>query len=131
MLVGNFINFKNKKKHLEMSSFYTSEPKIMIIRYTVPDIWHLTDVYNCYFSFWAISFPFTPLTCLKNDNLKKMKKTAGGTITLHMYQKLWLDDVRFLRNGAQQTDNSQIDGKSDTEVGAPPKKYFHSSVLYL
>ena len=33
-----------KKKHLEISSFYTSVPKIMIIGYTVPEIWHMVDV---------------------------------------------------------------------------------------
>ena len=33
-----------KKKHLEISSFYTSVPKIMIICYTVSEIWHMTDV---------------------------------------------------------------------------------------
>ena len=27
-----------------MSSFYTRVPKIMIICYTVPEIWHVTDV---------------------------------------------------------------------------------------
>ena len=31
---------KKWKKHLEISSFYTSAPKIMIICYTVPEIWH-------------------------------------------------------------------------------------------
>ena len=35
---------KNWKKHLEISSFYTSVPKIMIICYTVPEIWCVTDV---------------------------------------------------------------------------------------
>ena len=30
--------------HLGISSFYTSVPKIMIIGYTVPEIWHVTDV---------------------------------------------------------------------------------------
>ena len=42
-----------------------------------------------------------------------------------MYQKLSSDDVQFLRYGAQQTDgwtDGQMDRKSDTEVGAPPKK---------
>ena len=29
---------------MEMSSFYTSVPKIMVIWYTVPGIWHVTDV---------------------------------------------------------------------------------------
>ena len=35
---------KKWKKHPEMSSFYTSVPKIMIICNTVPEIWHITDV---------------------------------------------------------------------------------------
>ena len=35
---------KKWKKHLQMSSFYTCVPKIMIIWYTVPEIWHVTDV---------------------------------------------------------------------------------------
>ena len=31
-----------KRKNLEISSFYTSVPKIMIICYAVPEIWHVT-----------------------------------------------------------------------------------------
>ena len=34
---------KNEKKHMEISSFYTIVPTIMIIGY-VPEIWHVTDV---------------------------------------------------------------------------------------
>ena len=34
--------FQKKPKKLEISSFYTSVPKIMIICYTVPEIWHVT-----------------------------------------------------------------------------------------
>ena len=37
-------NFKQIKKRLEIWSFYTSAPKIMIIWYTVPEIWCVTDV---------------------------------------------------------------------------------------
>ena len=37
---------------------------------------------NCYFLFWAIFCPFTPLTWLKNENFKKMKKTSGDIIIL-------------------------------------------------
>ena len=33
-----------KKKHLEISSFYTSVPKIMITGYTVPETWFVPDV---------------------------------------------------------------------------------------
>ena len=35
---------KKWKKHLDISSFYTTVPKIMIICYTVPEIWHVADV---------------------------------------------------------------------------------------
>ena len=35
---------KKWKKDLEISSFYTIVPKIMIINYTVSEIWHVTDV---------------------------------------------------------------------------------------
>ena len=34
---------KNLKK-IKKTPFYTSAPKIMIIGYTVPEIWHMTDV---------------------------------------------------------------------------------------
>ena len=37
-------NFEKTKKMPGDTSFYTSAPKIMIIYYTVPEIWHLTDV---------------------------------------------------------------------------------------
>ena len=48
-------------------------------------------------------------------------------IISHMYQKLWSDDVQFLRYGVQWMDG-QTDGQTDRwkkrhiEVGAPPKK---------
>ena len=35
---------KKWKNTLEIASFYTNVPKIMIICYTVPEIWHMTDV---------------------------------------------------------------------------------------
>ena len=39
-------NFKKrkKKKSFEILSFYTSVPKIIIICYTVPEAWRVTDV---------------------------------------------------------------------------------------
>ena len=36
-------NFKKMKKHLEIPSFYTSVPKIMIICYTLTEAWCVTD----------------------------------------------------------------------------------------
>ena len=52
-------NFEEIKKHLEISSFYPSVPKVMIICYTVPEIQHNTDVI---FSFhFGLFFPYLPL----------------------------------------------------------------------
>ena len=44
------------------------------------------DRCKCYFSFWAIFCPFTPLTVQKIKILKKIEKktSSGGTIILHM-----------------------------------------------
>ena len=74
---------KKFKKHLEILSFCTSAPKI-IICYTVPGIWHMTEV--IFFPFWAIFCPFTP-NSPKNQNKKKIKKTLGDIIILHMCTK--------------------------------------------
>ena len=46
--------FKIWKNRLELSSFYKSIPKIMIICYTVIEIWHMTDVV---FIFWTFTNP--------------------------------------------------------------------------
>ena len=35
---------KRWKKRMEISSFYNSVPKIIVIYYTVPEIWHIMDV---------------------------------------------------------------------------------------
>ena len=76
---------KKWKKCLEISSFYTSVPKMMIICYTLPEI-QTRDGFNFYFSFWAVFCPLTTLTFLQ------------------VYQKLWSNDTRFLRYGARKTD---------------------------
>ena len=52
---------KKWKPSLEVSSFNTSVPKIMIICYTVPEIWRVThDTYDFYFSFWTTFCPLQP-----------------------------------------------------------------------
>ena len=46
---------------LEMSSFYTSVLKIMIIWYTVPDIWHVMDaIVIFYFGLFFANSPQKP-----------------------------------------------------------------------
>ena len=68
-----------------------------------------------YFSLWAIFYSFIPLTVQKIKIKKKMKKMPGDIIILHwryhhhststyVYQKLWSDDVRFLKHGARPID---------------------------
>ena len=50
---------KKRKKHLEISSIYTSALKTMIIGYTVPEIWHMTDIIDKIFQF-GLFFAFLP-----------------------------------------------------------------------
>ena len=77
-------HLKKWKKPLEILSFYTSVPKIIIICSTVPEIWCVTDV--IIFHFRAIICPFT-LKSLKNQNFKKNKKIARYIIILHKCTK--------------------------------------------
>ena len=102
---------------------------ILFLRYMV------CDGCNCYFSFWAIFCPFTTLiaqkikiskkkkiTTIKTQNKKTTNKQTNKKDTwryhfTHVYQKLWLDDVQFLRYGARQTDGRK---KWHIEVGVPP-----------
>ena len=65
---------KKWKKRLEISSFYTCAPKIMII-ITLYCSWDMAhDRGNCYFSFWATFYPFTRYLAPKKRKLKKKKK---------------------------------------------------------
>ena len=45
------------KKPLEISSFYTSVPKIMIRCYTGPEIWYVTDVVTLHFGLFFALLP--------------------------------------------------------------------------
>ena len=66
-------------KNLEISSFYTSGPKIMIICYTVPEIWHLT-----------LFFILGIFISLKNEwNENWMKLTAGISL-VHTQDEIFL-----------------------------------------
>ena len=53
------------KELLEMSSFYISVLKIMVICYTVPDIWHVTDVIVIFNA--GLFFTFLPPNSPKNQ----------------------------------------------------------------
>ena len=72
----------------------------------VSEIWCMTGC-NCSFPFWAIFCPFTalPPNNPKNQNSEKMKKTleiSSFYISVASYQKLWSDDVQFVRYGVWQ-----------------------------
>ena len=68
-------NFKKMKKGLRISSFHKSVTKIMIICYTVPEIWHVTDVIVIFhFELFLALLP-TPLTASNKIKIsKKWKK---------------------------------------------------------
>ena len=76
---------KWRKKHLGISSFYTSAPKIIIICYTILEIWHVTDVIIFHFGLFFTLLPLPPHPIsTKNQIKKKMKKTLGDIIILHV-----------------------------------------------
>ena len=59
---------KKWQQLIEIQSFYTSAPKIIIICHTVLEIWHMTDVIVFHFGqFFALSPP-------KNEHFKTVKK---------------------------------------------------------
>ena len=83
-ILGHFLPFysltawkikikKKWNKNLEISSFYTSAPKRIFICYTVPEIWHMTDVVNIFH--FRLFFALLPPNSPKNQNFKKMKET--------------------------------------------------------
>ena len=68
------IKIKKKmwEKNLDMSSFYTSVPKIMIVCYTVPEIWRMMDAIAIFYFglFFALLHPLTA----QKKILKKWKR---------------------------------------------------------
>ena len=107
-----------KNQHLEISSFNTCVPKIMIC-FTVPEIWCVTDI--LLFFILGYFLPFCPLTAQKNQNFnfKKMKKNPGCIIILHKCTKN--NGVRQMGGHTYGRTDGQTDGKSNIQVGAPPK----------
>ena len=89
-------NFEKLKKNLEILSFYTRVPKIMIICYTVPEIWRMSFFFF-FFPFWAIFCPFTLPNSPKNQNFKKMKKIPGDTIIFQWCNNNHDHAILFLR----------------------------------
>ena len=80
------ISKKWKKTQLEISSFYTSVPKIMIIWYTVSGIQHVTDVIVI-FHFGLLLVLLPRKMRISKKKKKKKKKTPRDTIILHKCTK--------------------------------------------
>ena len=78
---------KKRKQYLEISSFNTSVPKIMIIWFTVPEIWWVTDVIVIFHCAIFCSFTPPPPNSPKNENFKTMKKMPGDIIILQKFTK--------------------------------------------
>ena len=75
---------KNNKNRLEISSFYTSVPKVMIICYTVPEIWCVTDVIIVHF---GLFFALLPPSSLKNQNKRGNWKNDSSTLHLEVWTR--------------------------------------------
>ena len=82
------------KKSLEIS-FYTSVPKIMIIFYTVPEIWCVAGVififhFELFFVLYPPPLPPPSYPCLTAQKIKKFLKNIKipeDIIILHMFSK--------------------------------------------
>ena len=111
---------KKKKKSREISSFYTSVPKIMIICYTVPEIQHMMDV-DFIFHFWLFFCFFTPITAQKIKSLYKWKKCLEISFytCVTKIKITWcrVPEIRCVTEGQQM--NRQK--KWHLEMGAPPQ----------
>ena len=98
------IKFQKKwEKLLEISSFYTSVPKLMTIYFPVPEICHVADIIIFHFGqFFALPPP--PPNNSKNENFKK--KNERNVWRYHfltqLYQKSWSYVILFLRYSTWQ-----------------------------
>ena len=93
---------KEKKNDLEMSTFYTCLPKIMIIWCMLPEISSTTDIFFCHFMpFFAL---FTPLTTMKTKIWKNITNSWRYYPFTHMHHIWRWYDEWFLRYKTWQTE---------------------------
>ena len=110
------------KKSLEISSFYTSAPKIMIICYTVPEIWYMTDVIlTFHFGLFFALLPPPPPNSPKNQIFKKMKKTLKISSFYTGVPKIMIRWCTIPEIWCTTDGWPDAQEKWHVEVGAPPK----------
>ena len=118
---------KKWKKHLKILSFYRSVPKIMIICYTVPEVWNVTDVIVIFH--FRLFLPFYPLTAQKIKISKKFKKSLEISSFYIRVAKIIIRWCTVLEVWCAT--NGWTDGQTykmwHIEVGAQPPNCFHAS----
>ena len=100
-------NFEKWKKHLEILLLYTSVPKIMIISYTVREIWHMTDIIVIF----HLGLFFALLLAPKMKISKKWKKRLEISSFYTCVPKIMIRWCTVSEKWC--TTNGQTDGKSD------------------
>ena len=126
-------------KALEISSFYTSVPKIMIICYTVFEVcmWHICC--NCCFSFWVIFCPFYPPNDPKFLKIKKHLEISSfytcvpkSTIRWYKVPEIWCMTDGQMDGQMDRLMEGWMDQQMEKwhiEVGASPKKSYRIWLL--
>ena len=89
-----------KKKHLDISSFYTIVLKTMIIWYTVYEIRRVTNVIVVFHL--GLFFVLLPPNSPENNNFRKMKKDLEISSFYASVPKIMIIAILFLRYGAWQ-----------------------------
>ena len=107
-----------EKKRMEILSVYTSVPKIMIICYTVPEIWHMMNIISI-FHFELFFCPFTPMTARKTNFFQKMQKSLEISLFCTCVPKIMIKwctvpEIWFVTDGRKERwTDGQMDVKSD------------------
>ena len=86
-------NNNNNKKILGISSFYTIIPKILIICYTVFEVWYLMNVIAIFR--FGLCFALLPSNSSKNKKFQKNVKKPGDIIVLHKRAKNHYYPMRY------------------------------------
>ena len=84
---------QQQKKILGISSFYTIIPKILIICYTVFEVWYLMNVIAIFR--FGLCFALLPSNSSKNKKFQKNVKKPGDIIVLHKRAKNHYYPMRY------------------------------------